>query len=1127
MTNSSRDRIVGVAQGSLEETIYAEAGAGTGKTTALVERIVNLLLSDDVKPENIVAVTFTVAAASELRQRVRESLEEHALGSESKGANSNRLNAALESLDAAYIGTIHSFAQSLLAERPLEAGLPPVFEVNDPVVSDDLFDRAWREWLDTELGSAEFAQAVGDLQRLGIYSPLQTLKSVADQFRSDYDLVESIIPLPAARSSLDPSSALESIQGELKSALSFAEFCTDDTDRMFNHLQLDVEQALAVTNVALGANDYGESVLAVTQMPKLRTSIGKAQNWLETTSGEDSLKQVRASLKSAGELIDTTRQMIAHAALVLVINHIGQMVLDFTDRQRETGSIDFQDLLVLSCKLLDENQGVRSDFQRRYRKILIDEFQDTDPLQLKLAILLSDSTGNGEPDPGTLFVVGDPKQSIYRFRRADLSQLSSLIASLNAERLALSRNFRSHSEILEWVNKIFDPWMSDWQHDPSEPVQASYEPLIPGREIEGTTESGHVLFVGHDQHKYVDDVRQAESQDIARFALDVGSGVFQIPTSDGDTRESSYRDMCVLFPRRTGLAALESALDEHGVPYVLEGQSAIFDNQVIRDLTSALVAIDDPTDQVAVVAALKSIMFACSDQDLYDWANEGHKFGYSQGVASLSDNSNSGVKRVHAAVSKLNEFHHIRHLVSTPQLIEILLADLQIRESILITTGSDQDVRMIDLLLESARSIQSIGTGSVREFVRWVDRQIEEEKTVSDATSAESEVDAVRVMTIHASKGLEFPIVAISGLQVQGTASKANALIKESKGVPELSVTIGARDLGIRTNNYDAMADQDKLAAEAEQVRLAYVAATRARDYLFVSTHRTEKDKKTLAQKIWEMDGRREDIPPTFIPRRESDAGRTTDAGTSTSENQQSDRAAWIDRTSEVIRSSSVRGYTTPSALADHSMFEAPKPEDSSQTREQNNAQRGRAGTSIGSAVHQVLQDVDFADLSNVDQLINSAIAAYSGEATYEDVAPRVQSILNSPTIQKAAGLKTIHEAWVAAEVELGVELEGAVDLLIENEDGTISIIDFKTDRVSGEDLLIRARGYEPQLGGYALILESLGFEVRDAALIFSEGGSDGTALEHVVEDLEDAKRGALAEATDRVNETIQPIQLI
>ncbi|MGB1749220.1 MAG: UvrD-helicase domain-containing protein, partial [Dehalococcoidia bacterium] len=166
MTNTSRDRIVGTARGSLEETIYAEAGAGTGKTTALVERIVNLLLSDDVKPENIVAVTFTVAAASELRQRVRESLEEHALGSANTGANSNRLNEALESLDAAYIGTIHSFAQSLLAERPLEAGLPPVFEVNDPVVSDDLFDRAWRELLDTELGNVEFAQAVGDLQRL-------------------------------------------------------------------------------------------------------------------------------------------------------------------------------------------------------------------------------------------------------------------------------------------------------------------------------------------------------------------------------------------------------------------------------------------------------------------------------------------------------------------------------------------------------------------------------------------------------------------------------------------------------------------------------------------------------------------------------------------------------------------------------------------------------------------------------------------------------------------------------------------------------------------------------------------------------------------------------------------------
>ena len=178
INGNARDQIVGLTAGSLRETIYAGAGAGTGKTQALVERIANLFTIGGVKPENIAAVTFTVAAASELRQRVREELEKR-LAADSEGAgdvggvnDKTALSVALESLDSAFIGTIHSFAQSLLRERPLSVGLPPVFELYDEVQGDTRFDEEWSGWLDEELGNPEFSDAVVNAQRLGLAQPL-------------------------------------------------------------------------------------------------------------------------------------------------------------------------------------------------------------------------------------------------------------------------------------------------------------------------------------------------------------------------------------------------------------------------------------------------------------------------------------------------------------------------------------------------------------------------------------------------------------------------------------------------------------------------------------------------------------------------------------------------------------------------------------------------------------------------------------------------------------------------------------------------------------------------------------------------------------------------------------------
>jgi len=226
-----------------------------------------------------------------------------------------------------------------------------------------------------------------------------------------------------------------------------------------------------------------------------------------------------------------------------------------------------------------------------------------------------------------------------------------------------------------------------------------------------------------------------------------------------------------------------------------------------------------------------------------------------------------------------------------------------------------------------------------------------------------------------------------------------------------------------------------------------------------------------------------------------------------------STESEWVESTSASVKQALKRGYATPSQLATHEWETNTKPDDNSESRELDAAQRGRAATRVGSAVHQVLQDINFDDPSDIAQLVTSAIEAYELDEDPASIELKVRNVLESASLQGVSESNSIHEAWIAAKIEPGIELEGAVDLLIKHDDDSFTIVDYKTDRVKGEELLKRAAGYEPQLGGYALVLEKLDMNVRNAVLIFANGGEDGRAIEYAVPDLEGAKRLALCKA--------------
>ncbi len=301
-------------------------------------------------------------------------------------------------------------------------------------------------------------------------------------------------------------------------------------------------------------------------------------------------------------------------------------VLDAAGERHRLGRLEFHDLLVLARDLVRTDPSVRRSLHEEYDAVLLDEFQDTDPIQLELALLitsdgpLEDHPGRLVPRAGRLFLVGDPKQSIYRFRRADVALTRDARTRLGRA-LELTSNFRSRAGILAWVNTVFTELMRD---DGS--TQVPYRPLdAPG--IESHLDDP-VTLLGSPWPAPADlgTVRAHEAADIVAFVEHLTTSPTAVRARDderGATRAARYDDIAILVPSRRALPALEVALEDAGIPLCVESETLVFATPEVRDLTALLTAIASPADEVAVVAALRSPAFACRDDELVEFVQAG------------------------------------------------------------------------------------------------------------------------------------------------------------------------------------------------------------------------------------------------------------------------------------------------------------------------------------------------------------------------------------------------------------------------------------------------------------------------------------------------------------------------
>ena len=1114
---AARDRI----RGDLGATLFVEAGAGSGKTTTLVDRVLALVADGGVELGSIAAITFTEKAGAELRDRIRRRLEEEAAGPDE--CRAGRCRAGLDQLDGAAIGTLHAFARRLLCEHPIEAGIPPRLEVLDEVTSQVEFERRWTVVRDQLLDDPELERTILLLLACGVPHP--ALRSLAAAFEDNWDLVEERVPATAPEPP-SAATALEQALAAVDDVCAERRHCRMPGDRLC--VRLDDVAAYAVQLRSFGDDELGLLDAldkgAIPRPPSFSAgNVGRRASW------DADIGALQRRLREAGDGLAAVRAAVANACAHRLGAAIRRSTLAAADERRRSGRLEFHDLLVLARSLLRDpvhGPAVRQRLHQRYQRLLLDEFQDTDPIQIELAVRIA-AASPGSPATGSLpweevpvaaghlFVVGDPKQSIYRFRRADIATFLAAQARFGPEgggSVELTANFRSARPVVDWVNRVFAVLMAEPPElDVPVPSQPSYVAISGQRPPPPVGPPVAVLGRGaQERTSSADDLRAAEAGEVAAVVARAVTEGWSVgdPRAPGGWRGARLGDITVLVPARTSLPFLEDALDAAAIPYRAESSSLVYATRAVRDVLMVLRAADDPTDDLRIVAALRTPLLACGDDDLFRFRVErGGRWSYRGGQPETMPADDP----VAAGLDYLRTLHHERRWSAPSELLDRIIRDRRALE-LGFAEGRPRDVwRRLRFVVDQARAWSDATGGSLRQYLYWVGLQTAEGARVAESVLPETDDDAVRIMTIHAAKGLEFPITVVSGLSTapQARAAPAEVVFPAGGGV-------GYRFAGkVTTPEYEVWRPIDEQMAFDERIRLLYVACTRARDHLVVSLHRKARaaapgrpTSRTNAELLvhgmgslladlpdgtW-AGGDGGERPPATAPQ-----GRP--AGPPPFE-------AWAAERAAALASAGVSSAVAATALRDPSgaARAAASPVDWRETAEGAEAGRvvsgvaltgggtsdtgaqpdpglrkrprdldlppwmkGRYGTAVGRAVHGVLQTVDLATGEGLDAAVAAQCEAEAVPDRAGDVRQLAASALGSPAVQEAAGYPHWREVYACTPLAGGRLLEGYVDLLYRTPAGLV-VVDHKTAATDDRaELDRRVEGYRLQGAAYAL----------------------------------------------------------
>ncbi|HVN63501.1 MAG TPA: UvrD-helicase domain-containing protein [Candidatus Binataceae bacterium] len=826
-----RDRI----RGDLGATLLIEAAAGAGKTTALIDRIVAVIESGRGELARIVAVTFTEKAAGELKLRLRAGIERGRRAAASGSDAARRFDTALRQLEEARIGTIHSFCADLLRERPIEAGVDPMFEVAAEDLSSELFDAAFERWFEAALQNP----GPGMLRLLrrresgGGAGPREIAR------RAALELIEwRDFDSPWQTHPFDRDREIDALVDEVQQFGEFARRGEPDDwlARGLEDIARPVEEAIRLESVRGRDYDALEAVLI---------TLGGGRRWewkgFGGNFGDVSRDEVIRRREQLRDRIGRFRDRAGANLAPMLREEIIPVIDGYERLKRRAGRLDFLDLLLLARRLVQGNAAARAELQDRFTHIFIDEFQDTDPLQAEILMLLAADDPaetnwlRARPKPGKLFIVGDPKQSIYRFRRADVSLYQAVkqnLLRIGAEVEHLTTSFRATPQLQEMVNAAFAPLM-----ETETLTQPAYAPLMPFRADIPSQPPVVVLAVPEPYGDFgrvvgwriEESLPEAIAAYVKWLVKESGWTVTEREAPDNRVPIEPHH-ICILFRRMNSYGADVTrpyirALEARHLPHVLVKGGSFNDREEVIAIRNLLGAIERPDDELMVFASMRGPIFALGDAALLEFRET---IGSLHPFRPLPDNLPDRLAEVARGLAVLRELHRGRNRRPIAETIAELLAATRAHAGIAIWPTGEQALANIMRIMDQARRFESRGGAtSFRAFVDELERRAERDEA-SEVPIVEEGTAGVRIMTVHRAKGLEFPAVIL-----------ADITCNETRGEPSRYADPGNRLCALRLAGcaprelLDHTEEEQRRDTE-EAIRLLYVASTRARDLMVI-----------------------------------------------------------------------------------------------------------------------------------------------------------------------------------------------------------------------------------------------------------------------------------------------------
>lgn len=1156
----------------LNRNLAVVAGAGSGKTTVLVQRYLHILLQNPHLPVNhVLAITFTEKAAAEMKERIFEEIRTRF---EQDTARRARLFEILQQLHEAQISTIHAFCANLLRRYPVDANVNPDFLVLDDASGQELLNRAFREFfLNYRLQDTPEDRLKLTALREFTVSDLRSLFFALYQKRT---IVRDFVKDLAGQNPPDLMAAWEAlfveyhlwVLGDLLENHRFWQALEElvETDvgehgRAKEILSL-IQEALRVFQKP--GNEEFEKILAVVDLiDKLTKKDGKQYVKIPGTKKAWGEYGTSLFLELSGIAAQYSQKVISwhtpvETAYAKIYLGLGLLLKDFFDlvekKKNQMNVLDFDDLQLQTLRLLRSNNRVKERVRQHYPFILVDEFQDTDPLQGEILRLLT-HLPSGELDHHRLFVVGDPKQSIYGFRNADVGIFQQAVEEITRQGsedrpfeipgmeeefpateenkrglIALSENFRSLPGLIRFFNRTFEPiFIPETEYD------VEFRPLTVGRTGVADFPSAirlDLFYPEEGDEKHLEFQVRHIAETILRLVRHPEEGEPGVGDGQAGRRAVTFGDIAVLIRGRTHLGVIEQLFRDYGVPYRTHHGYGFFRQQEVRDVYFILRSLADPDDDFATVAFLRSSFVGLSDVALFylgqvkagNYAEKLHAL-----VQFLNGNKNAAetflpefeqflreggysftllpeeTEMIRFIARKHREWSELAQGGKFTLLLDDIIEELQVRPVLAAQHHGQQKLANLDKLVHHIFEFEQSSSGILTELLDVLGRQIADPRGEGEAPIMVEDRNKVSILTYHGAKGMEFPVVFLPFLEKSFEPDEP-PFVDKKIGFAFAAKRLSGKKKDQRPFLLKYLAALARQKTIAEEKRLFYVAATRARDHLFLLGGTDARGKVPERSYLWWL-LKAYELPA--LPEN-NERERVIDPG------EMDFRICWhkLEELPRELPSVAQTGEerAEPEELIPpaHLKYQAVRPEtpggqiysatqimiyleDEARYFRHFYLRDGQifppqvemeyedepGGALWGTAVHRLLQDFHLRQPEEDVQKIRQILLQLETEAgdtsrvLEKKLSALIKTVRTSPLMGRLSRPPQFSEYSV--DLRMGeFILRGIFDRLYRNERGLWEVLDFKTNRIGKEEVEQVAEKYRIQMEAYALLLSGL-----------------------------------------------------